>query len=141
MAAAFAPDEVINPEKIDLVAEVKRLTSGKGADVVVTANPVPKTQVQAVDMAKKGGRILLFGGLPPEESRPGVNMNLIHYNALTVMGTTIFAPRHHDLALRMLASGRIDGRKLITHRFPLDEFVTGARLALDGKVLKAVFLP
>ena len=29
--------------------------------------------------------------------------------------------------------------KLITHRFPLDEFVTGANMALEGKVLKAVF--
>jgi len=141
MAAVLEPDALINPAETDLVAEVKKLTSGKGADVVITANAVPMTHVQAVEMAKKGGRILLFGGLPPEEARPGVNMNLVHYNALSLIGTTIFAPRHHIMALSMLAAGRIPGDKLITHRFPLDDFVKGAHLALDGKVIKAVFLP
>jgi hypothetical protein len=31
--------------------------------------------------------------------------------------------------------------KLITHRFPLTDFVEGATMALEGKTLKAVFLP
>jgi L-iditol 2-dehydrogenase len=41
----------------------------------------------------------------------------------------------------LLASGRIPGDKLVTHRFPLSDFVEGASLALEGKVLKAVFFP
>jgi L-iditol 2-dehydrogenase len=57
------------------------------------------------------------------------------------MGTTIFAPRHQRLALQLMVSGRIPMEKLVTHRFPLAEFVRGATMALDGKVLKAVFLP
>jgi L-iditol 2-dehydrogenase len=40
-----------------------------------------------------------------------------------------------------MASGRIPMEKLVTHRFPLAEFVRGATMALEGKVLKAVFLP
>jgi L-iditol 2-dehydrogenase len=31
--------------------------------------------------------------------------------------------------------------KLITHRFPLADFNKGAHMALEGKVLKAVFIP
>ncbi|MCS6825231.1 MAG: hypothetical protein NZ553_01320, partial [Caldilinea sp.] len=92
-------------------------------------------------MARKGGRILLFGGLPKDDSKPGVDMNLVHYNALHLIGTTIFAPRHYRLAVHLVASGRIAADKLITHRFPLQEFVRGATMALEGKVLKAVFEP
>lgn len=141
MAEAFEPEATINAAEVDLVEEVRRLTNGKGADVIITATPAPAAQVQAVEMARKGGRILVFGGLPKENSKPGIDMNIVHYNALQLIGTTIFAPRHQRQALDLLASGRIPGEKLITHRFPLAQFVEGANLALEGKALKAVFYP
>ncbi len=141
LAEAFEPDALINAAKVDLVQEVRRLTNGKGADVIVTATPAPVAQVQAVEMARKGGRILLFGGLPKDNSKPGVDMNIVHYNALHLIGTTIFAPRHYRLALKLVASGRIPVDKLVTHRFSLSEFKKGATMALEGKVLKAVFSP
>jgi L-iditol 2-dehydrogenase len=141
LAEAFEPDATINSDEIDVVEEVRRLTSGKGADVIVTATPAPIAQVQAVEMARKGGRILLFGGLPKDKSKPGVDMNIVHYNALHLIGTTIFAPRHHRQAVDLVTSGHFPVDKLVSHRFALADFVEGANMALEGKVLKAVFLP
>jgi len=141
MCREYEPNESVNAAKTDLVAEVKRLTGGKGADVVVTANASPVAQVQAVEMARKGGRVLLFGGLPKGQSRPGIDTNLIHYNALHVIGTTIFSPRHYATALDLLASGRIEGERFVTHRFRLVRFSEGVELAMQGKVRKAIFLP
>ena len=141
MAKAFEPDETINAAQTDLVEEVRRLTDGKGAEVIITATPAPVAVVQAVEMARKGGRILVFGGLPKDNSKPGVDMNIVHYNALHLMGTTTFAPRHQRIALHLMASGRVPADKLVTHRFPLSEFKKGATMALEGKVLKAVFFP
>ena len=141
LAEAFEPDATINAAKVDLVQEVRRLTDGKGADVVITATPAPVASVQAVEIARKAGRILIFGGLPKDNSKPGVDMNIVHYNALQIIGTSSFAPRHQRIALRFLASGRVPGDKLVTHRFPLSEFKMGATMALEGKVLKAVFFP
>jgi L-iditol 2-dehydrogenase len=141
LAEAFEPDATLNAAEVDLVEEVRRLTDGKGADIIVTATPAPVAQVQAVEMARKGGRILLFGGLPQDKSKPGVDMNIVHYNALHLIGTTIFAPRHYRLALKFVASGRIPVDKLISHRLPLSDFKKGAGMALEGKLLKAVFQP
>jgi L-iditol 2-dehydrogenase len=141
MAEVFAPDALINAAQTDLVAEARRLTANKGADVVITANSVPATQVQAVEMARKGGRVLLFGGLPKTDSKPPIDMNVVHYNGLYLIGTTTLGPRHQFQALQLLASGRYPFDKLITQRFPLAEFRQGAMLALEGKALKAVFFP
>ena len=138
---SFGADITINAEKKDLVDEVKKMTKGLGADVVITANPVPETQVQAINMAKKGGRILFFGGLPPDKSKPGIDTNTVHYRGLHVIGTTTFAPRHHLQALDLFRSGAIPGDKLITHKMPLSKFAEGVRLARAGKALKVVFLP
>lgn len=137
----YDPDALINAAETNLVDEVLRQTKGYGADVIITANPVPETQIQAVEMAKKGGRILLFGGLPKDKSTPDVDMNLVHYNALHLIGTTIFAPRHNRMALQLIASHRISAEKFISHIFPLEKFVEGANLALEGKARKVVFTP
>ena len=137
----FGPDVCLNARKLDIVTEVLRLTGGKGADVVITANPVGETQIQAMEMAAKGARILLFGGLPHDRSKPGIDTNLIHYRGLHLIGTTTFAPRHHKLALSMLASGRIPGDKLVTDIMPLSDFEKGVAIATEGKALKVVFIP
>ena len=140
-AKRFEPDALVSASESDLPKEVRKLTNGRGAEVIITANPSPQAQVQAVEMARKGGRILLFGGLPTTESCPRIDMNLVHYNALHLIGTTIFAPRHHRQALQVLADGRINGQTLITHRGHLEDFPAIANEALDGRVCKAVIQP
>jgi L-iditol 2-dehydrogenase len=140
LAEAFEPDFLINASNTDPVVKVREITHGKGADVIITATPAPVAQVQAVEMARKGGRILLFGGLPKDKSRPGVDMNIVHYQALQLVGTTIFAPRHQRMALSLMVSGRIPLDRLVTHRFPLEDFEHGVAKAMEGQVLKAVFL-
>lgn len=138
---SYNPDYLINSLTTNLVEKVKAITNGYGADVVITANPVPETQVQAVEMAKKGGRVLLFGGLPKDKSKAGIDMNLVHYNALQLIGTTIFAPKHNRIAMDLVASEKVSAEKFISHIFPLDDFVEGAKLALEGKARKVVFIP
>lgn len=85
--------------------------------------------------------MIQFGGLPPGESRPGIDLNRIHYQALHLMGVSTFAPRHKVKALELFASGRLPVTELVTHRFPLARFGEAAQLALAGRALKAVFLP
>ena len=140
-ADAVHPDVTVDASTEDVVARVLELTGGRGADVVITATPAPVGAVQAVEMARKGARIVQFGGMPKENSKPGVDMNLVHYKGLTIIGTTTFSPKHNRTALKLVESGRIPVKKLITHTFSLSDFVHGAELALEGKVLKGVFLP
>ncbi len=141
LAVPFGADARIDASVEDPVAAVRRLTGGRGASVVVSAAPSPLAAVQALEMARKGGRIVQFAGLPQNESRPGIDVNRIHYEALHLIGVTTFAPRHNVKALELIASGRLPAEQLVTHRFPLARFEEGARLALAGRTLKAVFLP
>jgi len=141
LAEVFEPDALINGSKINPVEEVMKLTGGSGAHVVIAAAPAPQAAVQAVEMARKGGRVIQFGGMPKGNSKPGIDMNIVHYRGLHIIGTTTFAPRHNRLALQLLIRGVIPKEKLVTHTFPLEDFVEGANLALEGKVLKGVFIP
>jgi L-iditol 2-dehydrogenase len=141
LASAFEPDLLIDVSKRDAVESILQNTDGKGTDIVISASPSPVASVQAIDMAKKGGRILLFGGLPKNNSVVKADFNTIHYRGLHLIGTTTFAPRHNRTALQLVAAGIFPIEKLISHRFSLSDFNRGAGLALDGKVLKGVFIP
>lgn len=139
MSMKFGNVEPIYAREEDVVQRVMELTDGKGADVIITANPKAETQIQAIECAKMGGRIALFGGLPHGDSKPNIDTNLIHYKGLYVIGTTRFAPSHHRTALNLIKSGKIPVDKLVTHRLPLEKFAEGVELVRSSTALKVVF--
>ncbi len=141
LAQSFEPDYIIDSSKTNPVEKVLEITKGRGGDVIIDATPSPMASAQAVQMACKGGRVIQFGGLPKENSKPGIDMNVVHYNGLYVIGTTTFAPKHFFIALDLVGSNKIPMEKLVTHILPLVEFERGVRLAMEGKALKVVFKP
>ncbi len=140
-AETFGPDALIHNATENVVERVRELTDGVGPSIVITANPSPASQVTAVEAAAVGGRVVLFGGLPHGDSTPGVDMNLVHYKNLTMIGISKFAPRHFAMSLALLRSGQIPGEKVVTDVMALDDFHAGLDLAMRGRAIKVVFTP
>jgi len=125
----------------DAVKRVLDETGGLGANVIFTANPSPDSQAAAVKMAVNRGRINFFGGLSRDNKGVVIDTNTIHYKELTVTGAHGAMPQHHELAVHMIASGRIDIKKFITHRFRLDEILTAFKTAEDHAGLRVIVNP
>ena len=140
MAQRFEPDLALDGNAPDLVQRVRAWTGGLGADVVICANPVASTQTQAVQMARKGGRVVLFGGLPKASPMTALDGNLIHYGEIEVVGAFSYHPTAHASALDLFRRGVIPVEKLITHRFTLDEVGLAFAAADGGEALKAVVI-
>lgn len=73
-----------------------------GADVVIEAAGRPQAWNDAVDMVRKGGRVLLFGGCAKDTSVT-FDTERIHYDAITLMGVFHNTPRHLREALKVLS--------------------------------------
>lgn len=141
LVEAFEPDMIVNARSENLEDVIATTTNGRGIDVVITANPSPDSQIQAVRLAAKGGRVVLFGGLPHDQSTPGIDTNIVHYQNLSLIGVSRFAPRHFRTSLQLISSGQIRANKIISQRLPLERFQVGLDKALAGAVLKIVFEP
>ncbi len=141
MAARFGPDAVIDPTREDVVQRVRELTDGVGADLVVCANPVAETQAQAVEMVRKGGRVVLFGGLPRSDPMVTLNANTIHYGDIEVVGAFSYHPTMHALALDVLSRGLIPVDLVISHTYPLERVAEAFETASRGQGLKVMVLP
>lgn len=137
-AAKFGPDAILDVTQTDVVAEVKRLTDGLGADVVICANPVAATQTQAVEMARRGGRIVLFGGLPKANPMASLNANLIHYGEQVVIGAFSYHPSFHAEALRTLRRKVVNADQFVTHTRPLSKVAEAFAIAAAGEALKVM---
>jgi L-iditol 2-dehydrogenase len=124
----------------DLHAEVKRLTGGRGVDVIVTACPVGQAQKDAIALAAKRGRISLFGGLA-KETTGFLDSNAIHYKELSVHGVHASTPRQNQDVMKWIAAGKLDVRKYITRIYPLESIETALKDLQSQSVFKAVIKP
>jgi L-iditol 2-dehydrogenase len=138
MAERFQPDLVVDPASEDAVVAVRRATDGRGADVAICANPVAATHAQAVELVRKRGTVVLFGGLPKADPTTVLDGNRIHYGEIRVVGSFSYHPSYHSLALDAIARGTIHSDQVITHTFPLDEVERAFQVAASGEALKVM---
>jgi L-iditol 2-dehydrogenase len=135
------PDAAICAAETDTVEEVLKLTSGRGADVVITAASAGRTQEDAVQMAGLRGRISFFGGLPKDKPTITLDSNLVHYRELTIVGANGSSPAHNRQALELIASGAVPVKDLITHRLPLEQVLDGIQTVTRGEAIKVTIEP
>ena len=84
-AKQFGVDHTINSLNEDPIDAVRKLTNGKGADKVISANPSTQAQAQAIFMAKRTGIVVFFGGVA-KGALTELDTNYIHYNGLWIYG-------------------------------------------------------
>ena len=133
-------DVCICSSEEDQTERVLEETGGVGADVIFTANPSPQSHADALKMAKNRGRVNLFGGLPAG-SKVELETNLIHYKELLVSGAHGAVPRHHKQAVDLIASGKLDVKSFVSHRFTLDQIGEAFAAAESKAGLRVVVKP
>jgi threonine dehydrogenase-like Zn-dependent dehydrogenase len=142
-ALRFGADVVLDPQRVDVVEEVKRLTGGIGADVAIEALGLQVTFESALRCVRPGGVV----------SSLGVYSGKLHvpYDAFaaglgdhTIVTTLCPGGKERmERLMRMVETGRFDPTPLITHRFGLDDINEAYRIfsnRLDG-VLKIAIRP
>jgi L-iditol 2-dehydrogenase len=138
IAKRFGPELIVDPQTEDLIEEVRHFTCGRGADIAICANPVAATHTQAVELIRKRGKVLLFGGLPKNNPMTTLDGNRIHYNEISVIGTFSYHPSYHALALETIEHGIVKSEDVITQIFPLDAIDQAFQMASSGEALKVM---
>ncbi len=138
LAERCGPDAVVDPTAEDLGARVRQMTSGVGADIVICANPIAETQTQAVQIVRKRGKVILFGGLPKANPMVTLDSNRIHYGEIEVVGAFSYHPTAHERALELIHRKVIQADLLVTHTFGLNDVGKAFEAAAAGEALKVV---
>lgn len=136
-----AVDRTVAMNDEDLAAVVKEETDGYGADVVYVCAPSHKAQEQAIQLAGPHGRVNFFGGVPKDDGIVSFEANLVHYKELFITGASSSLPETNREALELLSKHLIDGKKLVTNKFPLEKMKEALELAEARECVKVVVHP
>jgi threonine 3-dehydrogenase len=135
LAARVADVTPVNVATEELRDVMVRLKMTEGFDVGMEMSGSQAAMDQMVEALVMGGRIALLG-IPPGKSP--VDWSRIVFKAITIKGVygrEIFETWYKMIA--MLQNG-LDIRKVITHRFPVDQFREGFEVMRSGKSGKVV---
>jgi L-iditol 2-dehydrogenase len=129
----------VNYEKVDPVEHIKRATGGKGVAVAIDCAGSVISVQQAVDVAQKGGRVVLNGFPPTPVELPVTQIVLDEKDLLGVRAD----PNTCEEAIPLIANGTIKIKPLITHVFPLDQFAQAYRVFTErtGGAVKVIVKP
>jgi L-iditol 2-dehydrogenase len=117
---------------------IRRENGGRGVDVAFEAAGDPGAVEAAIGAVKPGGRAILIG--IPSEDRIAFTASEARRKDLTVR--VVHRMKHtYPRAIRLVESGRVDVRSLVTHRFPLAEVEQAYAVALAREGIKVVVTP
>ncbi|MEM3475997.1 MAG: alcohol dehydrogenase catalytic domain-containing protein [Candidatus Bathyarchaeia archaeon] len=137
-AKNFGADFTVNPINEDLKETVYEVTDSRGVDLAIVAVGNAKVISQALDLLRKGGKLLLFGS-PPIGDPFIYDANKIFLKELKIIPSYSTTEKETNLALKLLKLKKIDALKLISHRFKLDEAEKALKLATESdKTLKVL---
>ena len=141
MARRMGADVVLNQNEVDVVAEIKKLTGGKGVDVAIEALGTQGTFESALRAIRAGGTLSSLGvysgklSMPVDDFAAGLGDQKI---------ITTLCPGGKERMRRlmeMVRHGRLDLVPLITHTFALDQITDAYKLfgeRRDGVIKVAI---
>jgi threonine dehydrogenase-like Zn-dependent dehydrogenase len=137
--------ESVGAQPIDALARhpgtaLAEATEGRGADVVIEAVGSIETFESAIDIVRRGGRVVVVGVYAGESI--DVQLGVYWARALSVRFAGI-CPVHAwwERAMEEVRSGRIDPLPLISHRLPLEDAAQGYELFDRREATKVVLIP
>jgi (R,R)-butanediol dehydrogenase/meso-butanediol dehydrogenase/diacetyl reductase/L-iditol 2-dehydrogenase len=132
LAKKLGADVVVDPFNEDIIEAGKKLTGGRGFDVVIDASGSVKAAAQCIYMADNKG-LILWAAVYGKDVEIPVSPFLLYAKELTITSTFV-SPYSFPRALAMLP--RLELKSLITDVLPLKDIQKAFDLHKTGKPIK-----
>ena len=136
-ARELGADEIVNYTRDDWPKEVRKLTNGRGVDVVFE-HTGEATWPGSIISLKKGGRLVTCGATSGFDAR--TDLRQVFYRHLTILGSMMGSKAELLAAMKFIESGQI--RAVVDHTLPLADARKAHELMEDrAQFGKLVLMP
>jgi L-iditol 2-dehydrogenase len=142
LAERFGAVAAYDPRDPRLIEQVKDMTGGRGADVVIVAASAPGIVEQAVRLSRPGSRILLFAQTSHQE-RIEISGADVCMGERMLIGSYSASVDLQKQSAALIFEDALPVEDLVSHRVSLSEIQSGINLALhpEPKSLKIIVQP
>ena len=137
-AKELGADDILNPDKVDMKEQVKKLTD-YGADIVIAALGSTKVVEQSLPLVRNAGIFNIFGGSPRGETIQ-VDPRWLHYGEIVLTGTFASSPATFKKAFTFVKENRDSVLKVISGRCGLDGLLDAVESVKKGDALKTILM-
>ncbi len=121
----------------NLPAQVREATGGAMADVVIVGPGTPRAITTGIACAGKAATVVQFTSTPPGEELT-VKPHDLYFNETRLVPSYSCGPDDTRESLRLIQSGVLTARELVTHSFPLAQIGDAFQAAQRPDSLKVV---
>lgn len=146
LARSFGADYSTNleeyPSSRDRIAQIRELTQGRGADIVVEVTGSPAAFPEGINMLRLGGTFLAIGNVNRGQMIE-VDPSAIVTGNRRVIGVLFYEPWIIPRLLELLrrAKNKYPFERIVSAKFRLEEINEAFQEAASGKVSRASILP
>lgn len=139
LARQFGAQWAVRADAPSLARKIKQLTGNRGLDAAVIAVPVDAVVRQALALVRGAGQVMLFAHTK-RGAETALDLAAVCVDEIDLIGSYSSDVTLQPEVARLVFSRKLDVRKLITHRLPLEETAAAVNLAAnpDPKALKIV---
>ncbi len=137
-AKEVGADITMNPQKVNIVEEVRNVTN-IGADIVIAAVGSPKVIEESLLLVRNGGVFNIFGGTPRGASIT-LDPRWLHYGEIILTGTFAASLDHFKKSYNFVKEHAERISKVISVRCELDEILTAVERVKRGTALKSIIM-
>lgn len=137
LARTLGADAAIVADRDGAREQAARFTDGIGMALVIETAGTPEAVQTALDIAGGKGTVVTLGLARFTE----IDALTVMRKDLTWMGVVASVRRHYAEAIRLVRTGKVQPERLITHRMPLADALSGVSLMRDCKAVKIMFTP
>jgi L-iditol 2-dehydrogenase len=147
LAKELGADEVVNTKTEDGYKKVMEFTNNRGADIVFecAGGPaMPETLPQSTSFTRIGGKVVIVGGFDPGKTSIALEWQRIQMAQIQLIPSASYAFWGIDpeiqICLDLVAKGKLNAKKLITHSFRLEDINEAFEVAQEKEKTNAVFV-
>lgn len=126
LARSMGADDLIDPIASDVADSLAALTDGIGPDVVIEAVGSVRTYEAAVQLVRRGGRILAYGAAP-QDAEMTLRPFDVYAKELTIVGSYAGTYDTWPRAVALIANGRFSPDMIVDSIRPLADAVDAIR--------------
>lgn len=140
VAKELGATHIVNAKNSDTVTAVRELTQGYGADVVIECAGTKQAWETSVDVVRRGGRVLWFGGLPGG-TKVEIDAARVHYGEIALLNMHGGTAEDAHEAFNLIVSGAINFAPMLSGELPLEQVELALKKMIAGEVVKMVIRP
>jgi threonine dehydrogenase-like Zn-dependent dehydrogenase len=136
-AKKMGADFCLNPNSVNHIDEIKKITGGHGAEAVIASLGVPQVIEENLKLTRNGGTFNIFGG-PAAGQTISVDPRWLHYCEINLTGTFACSVKQFRECVGLIGKGEIDVEGLISDRFELDRFLDAVEKAKSQTMIRGI---